>query len=460
MTARTVLEDLDLPSGVSPTQITVEVYLAGVDGALVREAYISASNKTVVGKYQFAPAADGTWTLDLEPNANINPAGTVYARKVYSNGSGPVTPSTVYFTVPDTSGSHVLEDILDDPPGTLASSALAAHIADVTPQGHVPAGGALGQVLTWQADDSVAWGAAGAASIVDTAYGSGWDGQTTTAPSRNAVYDKIESLIAAVAAAYQPLDADLTAVAALTTTSFGRALLELANAAAGRTALGLGTASTSASTDFQPIDSDLTAIAALTTTSFGRSVLALADAAALRTLAGLGTMATATATDYVAKTLWDANTVLYATTDDTPVALTVGASTVVGRKSSGNIVALTNAELAAILAGEVFKQAQEVNAQTGTTYTLVAGDAGKLVTLSNASAITLTLPQDSDATIAVGTYVDLYQLGAGQVTVAAGTGATLRTSGLTAKARAQYARLSVQKVSANTWSLMGDLSAS
>ena len=103
---------------------------------------------------------------------------------------------------------------------------------------------------------------------------------------------------------------------------------------------------------------------------------------------------------------------------------------------------------------------QTVNAQTGTTYTLVAGDAGKLVTLSNASAITLTVPQDSDATIAVGTYVDLYQLGAGQVTVAAGTGATLRTSGLTSKARAQYSRLGVQKVSANTWSLFGDLAAS
>ena len=104
--------------------------------------------------------------------------------------------------------------------------------------------------------------------------------------------------------------------------------------------------------------------------------------------------------------------------------------------------------------------AQAVNAQTGTTYTIVAGDAGKLVTLSNASAVTLTVPQDSDATIAVGTYVDLMQLGAGQVTVAAGTGATLRTSGLTAKARAQYSRLRVQKVAANTWSLSVDLAAS
>lgn len=85
---------------------------------------------------------------------------------------------------------------------------------------------------------------------------------------------------------YQPLDSDLTAIAALTTTAFGRALLALADAAAGRTALGLGTAATSASGDFQPVDSDLTAIAALTTTAYGRSVLETANAAALRSLAG------------------------------------------------------------------------------------------------------------------------------------------------------------------------------
>jgi hypothetical protein len=102
---------------------------------------------------------------------------------------------------------------------------------------------------------------------------------------------------------------------------------------------------------------------------------------------------------------------------------------------------------------------QAINAQTGTTYTIVAGDVEKLVTLSNASAITLTLPQDSDVTFAIGSYVHFYQGGAGQVTVAAGTGATVRTSGLTSKARAQYSRFSAQKIAANTWSLFGDLAA-
>lgn len=113
----------------------------------------------------------------------------------------------------------------------------------------------------------------------------------------------------AAAAGYQPLDSDLTAVAALTTTAFGRGLLELANAAAGRSAFGLGTmatetatnylTTTAASSGYQPLDSDLTAIAALTTTVFGRSLLELADAAAGRTALGLGTMAVETAANYL-----------------------------------------------------------------------------------------------------------------------------------------------------------------
>ncbi len=103
---------------------------------------------------------------------------------------------------------------------------------------------------------------------------------------------------------------------------------------------------------------------------------------------------------------------------------------------------------------------QGINNQIGVAYTLVAADAGDLVTLTNAAAITLTVPQDSAATIPIGAYVDIAQSGAGQVTVAAGAGATLKKSGLTFKLRAQDSRATVQKIAANTWSLMGDLAAS
>ena len=70
------------------------------------------------------------------------------------------------------------------------------------------------------------------------------------------------------------------------------------------------------------------------------------------------------------------------------------------------------------------------------------------------------MPQDSDATIPIGTYVDLYQLGAGQVTVVAGSGATLRKNAATAKLNGQYAAAFVQKISANTWRLGGELAVS
>lgn len=88
-------------------------------------------------------------------------------------------------------------------------------------------------------------------------------------------------------------------------------LSDLADAAAARTNLGLDTAATQASTAFdaagaaasaqaasQPLDSDLTAIAALTTTSFGRSRLIEADAAAARSALGLGTAATQNTTAF------------------------------------------------------------------------------------------------------------------------------------------------------------------
>jgi len=123
---------------------------------------------------------------------------------------------------------------------------------------------------------------------------------TTNASAITAEATARAAAIAALSGVYQPLDSDLTAIAALTTTTFGRSFLALVDAAAGRTLLGLGTAATTASTAYdaagaaaaaqaasQPLDSDLTAIAALTTTTFGRALLALADAAALRTVAGL-----------------------------------------------------------------------------------------------------------------------------------------------------------------------------
>lgn len=97
-----------------------------------------------------------------------------------------------------------------------------------------------------------------------------------------------------------------------------------------------------------------------------------------------------------------------------------------------------------------------INAQTGTTYTPVLSDENSLVTLSNASAITVTLPQDSELAFPVGGRIDFAGIGAGLVTFAAGTGATVNgTPSLVTRAR--YSAVTAIKVSANTWLLVGDL---
>lgn len=99
-----------------------------------------------------------------------------------------------------------------------------------------------------------------------------------------------------------------------------------------------------------------------------------------------------------------------------------------------------------------------LNAQTGTTYTTVLTDAGKLVTLSNAGAITLTVPPSSSVAYAIGTSIDLVQSGAGQVTVVGGSGVTVNATP-SLKFRAQNSAATLLKVAADTWQLVGDLAA-
>lgn len=98
------------------------------------------------------------------------------------------------------------------------------------------------------------------------------------------------------------------------------------------------------------------------------------------------------------------------------------------------------------------------NAQTGTTYTLVAADLGKLVTLSNASGITLTVPPSVFVT---GNIVNIQAIGAGQVTLAQGSGVTITSTGATASApklRAQYSAATIICTGTNTFTVIGDLS--
>jgi hypothetical protein len=96
-----------------------------------------------------------------------------------------------------------------------------------------------------------------------------------------------------------------------------------------------------------------------------------------------------------------------------------------------------------------------LNAQTGTTYTTVAGDSGKLVTLSNASAITCTLPP---SVYSIGEQINFVQLGAGQVTFAQGSMVTIRSAGATStapKIGKQYAAATAICIGVNEFLVVG-----
>ena len=97
-----------------------------------------------------------------------------------------------------------------------------------------------------------------------------------------------------------------------------------------------------------------------------------------------------------------------------------------------------------------------INAQTGTSYTPLLGDANFLITSSNASAQTITIPPNSSVAFPIGTPIYLQQLGAGIASFAAGSGVTINTPS-TLACRVQYSTIGVVKTATNTWQSFGDM---
>lgn len=100
-----------------------------------------------------------------------------------------------------------------------------------------------------------------------------------------------------------------------------------------------------------------------------------------------------------------------------------------------------------------------INPQTGTTYTFVLADAGKICEFSNAAAITVTVPPNSSVAFPVGTQIEVTQTGAGKTTLAQGSGVTITSLASYKSIAGQYASATLYKRATDTWQLSGSLIA-
>ncbi len=98
-----------------------------------------------------------------------------------------------------------------------------------------------------------------------------------------------------------------------------------------------------------------------------------------------------------------------------------------------------------------------INAQTGTTYTFVLADAGKMVTSSNGSAQTFTVPPNSSVAFDIGTQIIVQAIGSANCTLAQGSGVTINSKDSNKEIDGQYAAATLIKTATDAWSLIGAL---
>jgi hypothetical protein len=181
-------------------------------------------------------------------------------------------------------------------------------------------------------------------------------------------------------------------------------------------------------------------------------------------ITGLSALTAGDIVEVLSWTPYSVSNAVVATTIDAKGDLLVGtANDTIGRLavgSNGQYLVADSAETTGVkwaTLSAVSTLDLTINPDTSTGYTLVSGDKNKLVTLTNANPITLTVPP---SVFSQGQQIHIAQMGAGQVTLAQGSGVTIVSTGATASApklRAQYSTGTIICTASNTFLVIGDI---
>lgn len=119
-------------------------------------------------------------------------------------------------------------------------------------------------------------------------------------------------------------------------------------------------------------------------------------------------------------------------------------------RSGAGVVAVEGSDLA--------KAEPGVNPQTGTSYTLALTDKGGVVTMSNSSANTVTIPANASVAFPTNTIINILQIGTGVTSVEGDTGVTLNgVSAGSGDFSNQFQGVSLLKTATNTWIASGSI---
>lgn len=102
------------------------------------------------------------------------------------------------------------------------------------------------------------------------------------------------------------------------------------------------------------------------------------------------------------------------------------------------------------------KTTLDANTQTA-SYQIVLSDAIKLILMNVGTANNLTIPLNSSVAFPIGTQICIGQYGAGQTTIVATLGVTIRSSGGKLKLSGQYSMATIIKIGSDEWILSGDI---